>query len=292
METDPGIEDKRLLAIEGELARALAACDRYGNTLSAVIRHAWDGLKLSTLTKNQSATATGAHISIIGHITRSELLTTLSQTQQLNGFANRFLWICARRSKLLPWGGDFDGVARTDIVSNLQRAIVHAQTERHVLPTSTARDIWEAVYPELSEGRAGLLGSVTSRAEAQVMRLAMVYALMDCSAEIDAEHLQAALELWEYSASSARYIFGASTGDSVADRILATLIEEPFGLSKTDLRDLFGRHKSKTEVDRALATLSELGLIRCKRALTGGRPLERWFAVQHCDKSDESEISQ
>ena len=40
------------------------------------------------------------------------------------------------------------------------------------------------VYPALSEGRPGLLGSVIARAEAQVMRLALVYAVLDRSESI------------------------------------------------------------------------------------------------------------
>jgi len=45
--------------------------------------------------------------------------------------------------------------------------------------TPAARAIWQAVYPELSEGSGGLHGSVTARAEAQCIRLALVYALLD-----------------------------------------------------------------------------------------------------------------
>src|SRR5690348_3327012 len=44
-----------------------------------------------------------------------------------------------------------------------------------------SRLIWREVYPELSEGKPGLLGAVTSRAEAQTMRLACIYALLDSS---------------------------------------------------------------------------------------------------------------
>ena len=33
---------------------------------------------------------------------------------------------------------------------------------------------WERVYPQLSEGASGMFGQVTARAEAQVLRLALV----------------------------------------------------------------------------------------------------------------------
>ena len=47
-------------------------------------------------------------------------------------------------------------------------------------------------------GHSGLYGAVTSRAEAQVVRLSLIYALLDCSPVIRQEHLLAALALWEY----------------------------------------------------------------------------------------------
>ena len=56
---------------------------------------------------------------------------------------------------------------------------------------NTARAIWREVYAELSVGKTGLLGAATSRAEAQVMRLALLYALLDRSRVIAAEHLTA-----------------------------------------------------------------------------------------------------
>lgn len=88
---DGGIDEKRMLVIESELATTLRAMERDGNTLSPVIRCAWDSGNLQTLTKNSPAKATGAHISIIGHITREELVRLLTATEAGNGFGNRFL---------------------------------------------------------------------------------------------------------------------------------------------------------------------------------------------------------
>jgi hypothetical protein len=70
---DPGAPDKRLMIVEPEFAGVLSVAERPGNTISSLIRRAWDGDKLQTLTKNSPLCATGAHISIIGHITEDEL---------------------------------------------------------------------------------------------------------------------------------------------------------------------------------------------------------------------------
>ena len=96
---DPGEADKRLLVFEPELATVLRRMQGEGNTLSSVLREAWDSGRLSTLTKNSPLQATGAHVSIIAHITQEELTASLTATERANGFANRFLYALVRRSK-------------------------------------------------------------------------------------------------------------------------------------------------------------------------------------------------
>src|SRR5262249_32262647 len=156
------------------------------------------------LTKQQAAWSTEAHISIIGHITKDELRRSLTDTAAANGFANRFLWVCARRSKLLPEGGALHDVNFAPIVKRVQAADDFARGVEEIRRGDKARAIWREVYPDLSEGKPGLFGSITSRAEAQTMRLACVYALLDASSVVSAEHLLAALAVWQYCEDSAR----------------------------------------------------------------------------------------
>lgn len=202
VQVDSGIEDKRLLVYEPELASTLRVLGRDGNTLSACIRQAWDTGHLRTMTKNSPTKASGAHISIIGHITRDELVRYLDRTEVGNGFANRFLWVCVRRSKCLPEGGNIQDVNLNPLIQRLDKAIRYARTVGEMRRDDQARQIWWEVYPELSEGHPGLFGAVTSRAEAQVLRLSCIYALLDCSAVVRKEHLLAALGLWEYCEAS------------------------------------------------------------------------------------------
>ena len=44
--------------------------------------------------------------------------------------------------------------------------------------------------------------------EAHVVRLAAIYAALDCSDQIAPPHLEAGLAVWRYSLDSARWIFG------------------------------------------------------------------------------------
>jgi hypothetical protein len=277
---DPGIDDKRLLIMESELASVLKVFGRDGNTLSAVIRQAWDKGDLSTLTKNSPAKASGAHISIIGHITRQELNRYLDRTEMANGFANRFLWLCVRRSKCLPDGGNLSDQDFQQMAKKLEPVLCIAATEAGVMRRDEeARKLWHQVYSELSEGSMGLFGAVTSRAEAQVTRLSVLYALFDLSPVIRVEHLQAALAFWAYAENSCRYIFGSATGDPLADELWAALCQAEHGLTRTEIRDRCGRHKNRHQVNRALSELESRGRVERATETTGGRPLERWRPI-------------
>lgn len=296
VQADPGIADKRLLVYEPELASTLRVLDRDGNTLSAQVRQAWDSGTLRVLTKNTPATATGAHISVVGHITSDELRRYLDRTEAGNGFANRFLWICVRRARVLPDGGALETVDFAPFLRQLRAAVDLA---KRLGPTELRRDtearaLWHEVYPALSEGRPGLLGAVTSRAEAQAMRLALIYALLDESQEIRRAHLRAALELWRYADASARFIFGDALGDPVADEILAALRAASAGLTRTQIsKELFGRHRQAADISRALGSLAERGLVTCQMEGTLGRSAERWRAAERAAKeaNDANEAS-
>jgi hypothetical protein len=275
---DPGVTDKRLLIVESEFASVLRIVERDGNTLSALVRQAWDRGDLRTLTKNSTAVATGAHISVIGHITADELRRYLTRTEAGNGFANRFLFCCVKRSKCLPEGGG--DVDLATFARYLGVAANKARTFGRVTFDDVARSMWHQVYPGLSHGRPGLFGAVTSRAEAQTLRLALIYALLDESPTIGASHLRAALAIWEYCEASARFIFGSAVGDPVADELLRGIrAAGASGLTRTDIRDLFKRNRSGAEIGAALETLERLGYVaKCQVSDTGGRPAEVWVA--------------
>lgn len=101
--TDPGIDDKRLFILDEEFASALSCTKREGNTLSTIIRGGWDSGDIDPLAKTTKIKATGAHIGICTHITLAELNKKLNDVEAFNGFANRFLWCCAKRGKLVPF---------------------------------------------------------------------------------------------------------------------------------------------------------------------------------------------
>jgi len=273
-----GVPDKRLLIIEAEFANVLKVMTREGNTLSPVIRCAWDSGNLRTMTKNSPAKATNAHISIVGHITRDELRRLLTQTESANGFANRICWLAVKRSKCLPDGGAIHTVNFDDIIADLLSALDFAKDFVEIFRDLEAKRLWREAYPDLSDGKPGMLGAITGRAEAQVMRLSAIYALLDKSSLIRPEHHQAAMAVWRYCEQSARWIFGTSTGDKNADKILVALRHAPNGMTKTEISvEVFNRHASSADIDAALRLLHGLRMVGYQTEGTGGAPLQRWF---------------
>jgi hypothetical protein len=273
-------ENAGLLVIESELASILKVVKRKENTLSAVVRQAWDTGTLNTLSKNSPAHARDAHISIVGHITRDELVRELTNTEMGNGFANRFIWTCVRRSKLLPEGGSLTLDELMPLIERFKRAVCYGKSVDRLCRDDAARELWAQCYAELSEGCSGLFGAVTSRAEAQVTRLSCVYALLDQSSIVRKEHLQAALEVWRYSEESARYIFREAAGVNVEDKLLTALLASPHGLTRTEISSLFSRHMNASELDQMLNSMRIRGLIESVVEATLGRPVEGWFLVR------------
>ena len=126
--SDKGVEDKRLLVTESEFTRPLRSMARSTNTLSTVLRNAWDSKEgqLRTMTKSSPARASRAHISTIGHLTEEELDRELPECACFNGFANRFLWVEVERSKILPDGGKLDSELLAQSAEKLGEALASA----------------------------------------------------------------------------------------------------------------------------------------------------------------------
>lgn len=280
-EEGPGIDaDRRLLVSESEFARWLSVMKSPGNTLSPVVRQAWDGDDLMTLSKNNPLRAVDPHVAVIAHVTMPELQRYLKETDIWNGFANRFLWLVVRRSKLLPDGGR--DLPLAPLGTKLKEVLAFARDVGPMTRSEAAAHLWREIYPELtSESRTGLYEAATARAEAQVLRLSMIYALLDKSAVIQVEHLHAARAFWDYADASAKLIFD-DPQDTVSDQVLARLEAAPEGLTRTQLHDAFGRNLSAAKLTRALAELQEAGFVVAERVRTGrpGAPCERWKAVR------------
>lgn len=280
--TDAGVSDKRLLVIEGEFAQVLRVQGREGNTLSSFLRNLWDNGTARNLTKNSPLRTTDAQVSIIGHITSTELLTCLNEVESANGYANRFLWIAVRRSKFLPFGAGENNFHEIEAFKRkLIQKIESARNVGRMIFTAEARNLYAVIYEKLETSRFGFLAKITHRASAYVCRLSCIFALLDGKDEIDREHLEAALAVWQYAEDSARYIFGERIGDKNADALLNALRESENGLTLTEIaNEVFQKNLSAAKIQNAVQMLLETNLIYVKKETSEGakRPSQRIFA--------------
>ena len=268
-----GANDKRLLCIETEFGKVFRMMQRQGNTIADILKQAWDGGDLGTLTKKSPITSSNPHICIVGHITQAELEELLTPAVIWSGLGNRFLWCCVQRKGFQPDPQPMPGKSVAEIARRFQNAFLSAKgIERIDWGCDEVKNAWRASYEELSEGGIGTAGAMTGRGEAQVRRLAMVYALLDESASIGLIHLEAALAVWKYCEKSGEYLFGTDDPNAdAANRIMQHFEDLPNAeLSRTKLGTLLG--KDKTRKDKAIRQLLGSGQIESFAEKTTGRP--------------------
>lgn len=267
-------KDKRMLLTETEFGSVLRVMQREGSTVSALLRNAWDTGTLKNLANRnrdksgKALRATDCHISMIGHVTKAELSKLLSENDSSNGFANRILWCHSSRSKELPDGGLIESVDFSTEIKMLKQAVQLAHQRGQMKRTPEARDYWHAIYPTLTQDHPGRWGQVTSRAEAQVVRLALVFALLDGGEHIALSHLKAAEAVWNYCSASAQWAFMESRFTRPAVRILNSLEQGPLTLKQISC-DVFQRHASTAEIEGCIREIESLLVIT--KQPTGGR---------------------
>jgi hypothetical protein len=161
----------------------------------------------------------------------------------------------------------------------LRQALAKAQSTGAIKRSAEADRLWEVVYPELAAARAGAFGKATERARPQVMRLALLYALLEGNPVIAVEHLRAALAVWRYCEASAGVIFGRQQEQEPLAFQLLSLIEQGPGITRNGLHEATGKKHSAEDRADALAWLQAQRLVHAKLEPLpqGGPPCERWF---------------
>jgi hypothetical protein len=106
-----------------------------------------------------------------------------------------------------------------------------------------------------------------------MLRLSVVYALLDGSATIKVAHLDAAEAVWRHCETTVNRVFADRQPDWVLPRLLAALKEAgAVGLDGSQQRDLFHRHLPGVRLAAARAELDARGLARTIAIETAGRP--------------------
>lgn len=184
--------------------------NKVDTTLSQNLREAWEGGSLSNVTKKESIVVDAPHVGIIGHITPTELETSLSDSDSGGGTANRMLWIYVERSKRLKLGGNLSSEELEKAASMFKEAVEFAADFGGTVTLSQeAKNYWlDVVYDEIDEAilTGETVKTFAARSIPYTYRLAALYALSSHRTEISVADLSAAAGIIRYVVESIIHI--------------------------------------------------------------------------------------
>jgi hypothetical protein len=257
------VEDKRLLLFLPEFGSILVAQKRDGSTLRDELKNAWDGRTIENNKYNCRERATNPHIGLIGHITPVDLKAGSTRADVGNGYLNRFLITEARPARSLPFRvppPDCHDLLE-HIRGVLERLGPVTQSERCLDWAEDARDEWSVFYEAFKDGRHPFIADVpelAGRLHAEVMRVALIYAVLDEAPAIQLRHLRAGKAVCFEALDRIRHLFTGETARTSAARVAQELRTAFAGRrdkwKKTDLHNV----TSKKHDGGALAQAAEM----------------------------------
>lgn len=269
-----GAGDKRFLVVEEEFGRLLHVSKRQGQVIKEVYSDLWSKGATDKVTSGQKHRVTGATIGFVGHITKPQLDEDFDYVDMMSGFGNRFLWIFTRRTKVLPLAESLPEHQLQEFVDALREPLEFARTEAPAEYTFSddAWDLWCDLVEKYDRPQhSALLDHLTARARPIVRRLAVIYAVADCSDQLEVEHLHAADVLFDYSVQSVQYIFGDRIGSKLANSVYEKICEHKTGIERSALHaKLSGRVKADA-LQEVLDMLERRDLVTCKHERKGKR---------------------
>jgi Protein of unknown function (DUF3987)/Bifunctional DNA primase/polymerase, N-terminal len=260
----------RLFVTDTEFKTTLTICGREGNTLSEMFRHMFNGDPMEVNVKNSKETISVPRScgTSAGLITRTELLDVLKESEKASGFVNRYMMLLVHRVRKISRPARMMDPAmiaeREAIVHELQSVLKWIESKKdevepldytHGLKMSwslEAGEMWDVFYNGLGDDDAEYL----TRAEVFVMRLSMIYALLDKAAVMQPVHLKAALAVWAYAKQSAKLIFGNPQSPNAIKLMERTLAAGY--VKRGAVHELFQRHMGSEALDWVMEEAARL----------------------------------
>ncbi|MGR5175950.1 DUF3987 domain-containing protein [Vibrio mediterranei] len=212
-----GLEESsgsQLLVIEEEMAAIFKLANNPNSNFSPYFRVFFDGTKVAPLTKYNKISCEEPHVAFYGHITPQELLTVVKSVDLYNGFLNRFPIYHAKREKSIPIPEAISENLIQELASELIDILDWVKEEdREMQRSNCFKLLWEENYERLRTlGQENSVErALLSRAAHYATMYSMIFAVMDKSIVINAEHLKAALAWIDYWHQSITYIYSTES---------------------------------------------------------------------------------
>jgi hypothetical protein len=277
IEEGSGVEDKRVLFYEAEFASVLRKAVPPTSIIWPVLRTLWDSGTASNSSKINPIRTTNAHVSLLGNITELELRIAFPEVEMTSGSANRILWVWSKRSKCLPEGKPVPRDTMQKLQRKIHSCVQFGQRVGELSRDAEAKKLWEDFYRYTWEHpQEGFLGAILARAEAQVLRLSIIYALLDKSSIIKKVHLEAALAFWNYAKASSQYLFMGKSNNPLDNKIINILEDcADYKTTRTSISNALANAYLAKDLDTAYQRLKEMGIIeevRGEKSGTGRKP--------------------
>lgn len=275
--------DKRAWVVEEEFVNILRA-PTGTNSLSAVLRKVFDSGSINNMTKKAPIMLRDAHVCVTGHITMEEFAAATPRVDKVNGFVNRFMFCCVKMSKVLPAGAA--RLAPSDLErlsTEVSDVISYAKRGHNIQMAVTAMHEFDDFRKEfISEwqNRRGEFAASVRRADVHVLRLAVLYALLDHKNIIEYPHMVAAMAVWDYAMQSARYVFNEMDDKADMRKLVAALsMAGPQGMRSKERCNLFGGNseRQREAEEKAIAA----GHIIMVQVPTGRRPISMAYHADY-----------
>ena len=273
---DAGSEDKRVLLIEEEAGSIFIRVAQQ-EVLGKFLTTAWDSGRLMNVVKDSKMECATPHVSIIGHITPDELTDRVTSSHITSGFINRWTMALIR-----PTAVDDSLVAPEDIVG-LDDAILRIRdglnefrdsgVHQFVLSDEADKLRRETSVWVRENEEPGAMAHLAVRFQSQTLKLTMVYAAVDGTHVISADHLRAARAVTAYSHRCARAFWGGVFLDDLTDDFMSLWRGIGYeAISLSDLSALFSRHLTASKREHMLRRLLRDGVIETSQVKGDGRP--------------------
>lgn len=262
---DEGGKSKIALFIEPEFSRLMKSGKRDGNTATEILRQAWDGDYLEVVVKKDSCSSSDHHISMIGHITQSEFGFLNSNVDSTNGYLNRFLFCRIFNGEPVPLPISFDTLSFS-FMPRLHAAMSFIKNSEfgEIKFEEDAIPLWNEIYIEFYNSQDDSNAELYARTPTHMLKVAMTFAVLDCSYFISKEHLLAAKAIIDYSNDSIKFIFSSPSKVKIGkeQRVIDFISKKGGSVLRSEvMRELFNKKIKADDLDILKDTLISQNLI-------------------------------
>ena len=212
-----------------EFSELLANARRKGTTtILTMLMKAWDTPpQLSNDSLTNPALALNPFVSLLAGTQPDVLASDMIGTDITSGFANRIMFVPGTGKGPNPWPDEVDERKLHAHWVKVRRNIM-AYGDGDFVPVNRTPEVkllWAQFYTT-PRGESAMERTMSQRHQNMVLKVALIYAMSDCSKTIELEHLQRAIAFVDWSWGCVRQLMGGwatSNDNRLLDRIMAVL---------------------------------------------------------------------